>query len=784
MEDTSDETKPRVEENLDNEDSADEEPTESSIIQLPINMDDEKSFKNITKAQLVNVIKGLTKDIAALKDAKSEIKPTLLNQEDLLKAPVWDSGQIAEFMRSQNAVNNSFKFKLPEPHTDELRPNPFSGMYEKIEYDARNPGTLTHIFKHDKDIPFPRENKILKLDTNTPKFHGNVNEDVDDWLYKVKINLDIAQIPSDKYFDYLTNYCVSKAGTFMRRLRESFDQKFTVLSWPTFRESFIKRYRPFDHVRRIRNQLIQLRQGNDFNSYVDNFQHLLNQVDTKEFSPQEKLHYFTEGLHPDTRFQVVSNRCTSVDHAILIAAEFDSCRSKQVYSVQFAQNKSARQYHQQYHHNRDNQSRFKTHSFSSKKPSPVDIRKQAFKPTTPKPQFVSKLENQKSPIQCSRCKLMGHLASNCRVNLKLKPEKILTAKQEKIMTAIRIFSAIDKPVDLLRINGSVNDIPADLYFDSGATASLISTRFVEANKITVTPSDVQIRSANNSIDEVKGVTPLLTINVAHHLCQLKLLVFDLGDIDVLLGLNWFRATGAGLYPAQQMLKFGEHSIHLNRYTYDNNDDHDVEDLNMVQADDSDLLPVNFEMFSTSSDCIVSETALTTSQQPIFKQLIQFIESSNVFAYKYTDIEGCNLLPHVIETSSDKPIYIPRYRRSNYENDIISVEIDLMLQAKIIQPSSSPYSSSIVLVPKPDGSKRVCVDYRKLNAITFADNFPLPRIQDNLDSLSGSVYFTTFDLFSGYFQTFIDVSSIPKTDFTTANGQHHLVYVMLQANLAV
>ena len=60
MGDTSDETKPKVEDNLalDSEDSADKEPTESSIIQLPINMDDEKSFKNITKAQLVGVIKG------------------------------------------------------------------------------------------------------------------------------------------------------------------------------------------------------------------------------------------------------------------------------------------------------------------------------------------------------------------------------------------------------------------------------------------------------------------------------------------------------------------------------------------------------------------------------------------------------------------------------------------------------------------------------------------------------------------------------------------------------
>jgi hypothetical protein len=64
-------------------------------------------------------------------------------------------------------------------------------------------------------------------------------------------------------------------------------------------------------------------------------------------------------------------------------------------------------------------------------------------------------------------------------------------------------------------------------------------------------------------------------------------VFDLGDIDVLLGLNWFRATGAGLYPAQQLLKFGETSIKLNRYNAQNDMNDDIEEVNMVHADDAD-----------------------------------------------------------------------------------------------------------------------------------------------------------------------------------------------------
>jgi hypothetical protein len=125
----------------------------------------------------------------------------------------------------------------------------------------------------------------------------------------------------------------------MRRLRESYELKILPLTWSAFHESFIKRYKPFDHTRGNRNQLIQLRQGNDFNTYVDNFQQLLKQVDHREFSPQEKLHYFTEGLHPDTRFQVVSKQCPTVENAILVAAEVDSCRSKQEYPTQFAQNR-------------------------------------------------------------------------------------------------------------------------------------------------------------------------------------------------------------------------------------------------------------------------------------------------------------------------------------------------------------------------------------------------------------------------------------------------------------
>jgi hypothetical protein len=68
------------------------------------------------------------------------------------------------------------------------------------------------------------------LDSNTPKFHGNANEDVDDWLYKIQINFRLASLPEKFYVDYLTNYRLGRAGIFLRRLRDSYKKKFENLS--------------------------------------------------------------------------------------------------------------------------------------------------------------------------------------------------------------------------------------------------------------------------------------------------------------------------------------------------------------------------------------------------------------------------------------------------------------------------------------------------------------------------------------------------------------------------
>lgn len=112
-----------------------------------------------------------------------------------------------------------------------------------------------------------------------------------------------------------------------------------------------------------------------------------------------------------------------------------------------------------------------------------------------------------------------------------------------------------------------------------------------------------------------------------------------------------------------------------------------------------------------------------------------------------DTGRATLVEHHIRTGEAAPIRLPPRRLAPHRRQMVDNEVDAMLEKGVIEPAYGPWASPVVLVRKKDGSMRFCVDYRKLNQVTVKDAYPLPRIDDSLDTLAGAEWFSTMDLVS-------------------------------------
>ena len=140
----------------------------------------------------------------------------------------------------------------------------------------------------------------------------------------------------------------------------------------------------------------------------------------------------------------------------------------------------------------------------------------------------------------------------------------------------------------------------------------------------------------------------------------------------------------------------------------------------------------------------------------------------MFSSGPSDFGTTNVTKHKVDVGDATPIKQPARRVPLKQREEVNVLLEEMRSQRVIEPSQSPWSSPVVLVQK-DGSKRFCVDYRKLNEVTKRDSYPLPRVDTTLDAVSGSSWFSTLDLKSGYWQVKMAEKDKEKTAFTTGEG---------------
>ena len=167
----------------------------------------------------------------------------------------------------------------------------------------------------------------------------------------------------------------------------------------------------------------------------------------------------------------------------------------------------------------------------------------------------------------------------------------------------------------------------------------------------------------------------------------------------------------------------------------------TESINISTTQSEDALPSTEGKEEVLWNMVENCCGRVTEEQ---KKRVYLLVSAyaDIFAAFPTDYGHTNRLLHTINTGNHPPIRQHARRLPPYKKEEIRTLLNQMQEKGIIRPSNSPWASPVVLVQKKDGTKRFCVDYRKLNSITRRDAYPIPRIDDTLSTMAGSKWFST------------------------------------------
>jgi len=257
----------------------------------------------------------------------------------------------------------------------------------------------------------------------------------------------------------------------------------------------------------------------------------------------------------------------------------------------------------------------------------------------------------------------------------------------------------------------------------------------------------------------------------------RFLVIEHDEHDVLLGLSWFKDNRVIVDPSSQALIYkGRNPLvvpleHCSDETVEYFED--LYNLKIDYADEPDMDEDQEWNWSRQFD-IKAEAELTEDQAKKFEKFKN--EIRKMIASNYEELGSCNITKHKIRLMSDQIIFQHPFKKSVLENEKLQEECDRLLKANIIRYSNSPYSAPVFMVPKKNGKLRMVIDYRKLNAITVQEVWPLPIINEMLERLAGTPglekrYYSCIDLLSGFNQIELDEESKKYTAFSTHNAHY-------------
>lgn len=323
-----------------------------------------------------------------------------------------------------------------------------------------------------------------------------------------------------------------------------------------------------------------------------------------------------------------------------------------------------------------------------------------------------------------------------------------------------------KSISTIRLQGVIKGKRVSVLIDSGSTHSFIDTRMVKQLGLVaevVPPLIVSVADGSRII--VDAVCKDLQCKIQGHSFNQDLRLFPLGGSDVILGVDWLKLFNPITFDYQSLrITLIKDGIPITLQG-DNNEG----SLQAISGKKLSKMLKASQGVTQGFICMINAT--TVPEKPtIPTELMTVLQK-----YKSVFTEPQGLPPvrkhdHKIPLlQGSQPVNQRCYRVPYVQKTEIERQVKEMLNSGIIQESSSPFASPIILVKKKDGTWRMCVDYRRLNEITIKNKYPIPVIDELLDELRGASWFTKLDLRSGYHQIRVAPEDIHKTAFKTHQG---------------
>jgi hypothetical protein len=327
-------------------------------------------------------------------------------------------------------------------------------------------------------------------------------------------------------------------------------------------------------------------------------------------------------------------------------------------------------------------------------------------------------------------------------------------------------------VGTIKFTGHIGKMPIQILVDGGSSDNFLQPRIAHFLKLDVAPAPLfKVLGGNGNSLSPEGSISELCVAVQNHDIKVPVYLLPIVGADLILGATWLATLGPHVADYQSLsIKFFDNGKYVTLKGERSQVPQQAQLHHMRRLYQTDAIEACFAIHRaepiTKQDCWLE---LPTNMEP---ELVLLLNRFKEVFHKPTGLPPPRLQNHTIPLMEGKgPVKVRPYRYPQSQKEQIEIMIQDMLAEGIIQPSSSPYSSPIVLVKKKDGTWRFCTDYRALNAITVKDSFPMPTVDELLDELFGAKYFSKLDLRSGYHQILVEPNDRYKTAFRTHQGHY-------------